>query len=170
VKKIIFLILLFSTSFLLANDPLDDFINEQIKIEAKLLDHNLSLEKKIDIKKEQTGEYQKFFLLYVTNKEENLQTNNPYRYKVNKLKLRLNNNRYLGNTNAVNRDEVLLKGYTVRTGIRNALHEVLRQTDNESKAFFKDKVNETLVKYFSKYTPLDKKKYISLIKTNQVIS
>jgi len=160
-KKIIFIILLFSTSFLLANDPLDNFINEQIKVEAQLLDHKLSLEKKMDIKKEQTGEYQKFFLLYVTNKEKNLQINNPYRYKVNKLKLRLNNNRYLGNTNAVKRDEVLLQGDTVRMGIRNAFYEVLRQTDSESKEFFKDKVNETLVKYFSKYTPLDKKKYIS---------
>jgi len=160
-KKIISLILLFSTSFLLANDPLDDFINEQIKIEAKLLDHNLSLEKKIDIKKEQANEYQKFFLLYVSNKEENLQTNDPYRHQVNKLKLRLNNNKYKGNTNAVKRDEVLLQGYTVRRGIRNAFHDVLKQTDSESKAFFKDKVNETLVKYFSKYTPLDKKKYIS---------
>ena len=160
-KKIISLILLFSTSFLLANDPFDGFINEQIKVEAKLLDHNLSLEKKMDIKKEQTNEYQKFFLLYVSNKEENLQTNDPYRYQVNKLKLRLNNNKYQGNTNAAKRDEVLLQGYTVRRGIRNAFHEVLKQTDSESKAFFKDKVNETLVKYFSKYTPMDKKKYIS---------
>jgi len=160
-KKIIFLILLFSTSFLLANNPLDDFINEQIKIEAKLLDHNLSLEKKIDITKEQANEYQKFFLFYVSNKEKNLQTNDPYRYQVNKLKLRLHNNKYKGNTNAVKRDEVLLQGYTVRTGIRNAFHEVLKQTDSESKDFFKDKVNETLVKYFSEYIPLDKKKYLS---------
>ena len=160
-KKIIFLILLFSTSFLLANDPLDDFINEQIKIEAKLLDHNLSLEKKIDVIKERESEYQKFFLLYVANKEENLQTNDPYRYQVNKLKLRLNNNKYKGNTNAVKRDEVLLQSYTVRKGIRKAFHEVLQQTGSESKAFFKDKVNETLVTYFSKYKPLDKKKYIS---------
>jgi len=161
VKKIIFLILLFSTSFLLANDPLDEFINEQIKVEAKLLDHNLSLEKKMNIKKVQESKYKKFFLLYIGNTEENLQINNPYRYKVNKLKLRLNNNRYLGNTNAVKRDKVLLKGYTLRMGIRKAFHDVLRQTDSESKEFFKDKVNETLVKYFSKYTPLDKKKYIS---------
>ncbi len=159
-KNIIFLILLFSTSFLLANDPLDDFINEQVKIEAKLLDQNLSLEKKIDIKKEQANEYQKFFLLYVTNKEENLQINNPYRYQVSNLKLRLNNNKFRGNTNAIMRDKVLLQGYTVRTGIRNAFHEVLQQTNSESKAFFKDKVNETIVKYFSKYTPLDKNKYI----------
>ena len=160
-KKIIFFILLFSTSFLLANDTLDDFIEEQIKIEAKLLDQNLSLEKKIDIKKEQGKQYQEFLLLYAANKEENLQKSNPYRYKVSKLKLRLNNNKYLGNTNAVMRDEVLLQGYTVKTGIRNAFHDVLQQTNSESKTFFKDKVNETLVKYFSKYTPLDKKKYIS---------
>ncbi len=160
-KKILFLIFLFSTSFLLANDPLDDFINEQIKIEAKLLDQNLSLEKKMDIKKAQETEYQKFFLLYIGNKEENLAKNDPYRYEVNKLKLRLNNNRYLGNTNAMKRDKVLLKSYSVRTGIRNAFHDVLQQTHSESKAFFKDKVNETLVKYFSKYTPLDKKEYIS---------
>ncbi len=160
-KKVIFLILLFSTSFLLASDTLDDFIDEQIKIEAKLLDQNLSLEKKIDIKKAQAKQYQEFLLLYAANKEENLQKNNPYRHKVSKLKLRLSNNRYLGNTNAAMRDEVLLQGYTVRTGIRNAFHDVLQQTESESKAFFKDKINETLVKYFSAYKPLDKKKYIS---------
>jgi len=160
-KKIIFFFLLFSTPFLLANDTLDSFIDEQIKIEAKLLDQNLSLEKKIDIKKAQGRQYQEFLLLYAADKEEHLQKNNPYRYKVSKLKLRLNNNKYLGNTNAVLRDEVLLQGYTVRTGIRNAFHDVLQQTNSESKAFFKDKVNETLLKYFSKYKPLDKKKYIS---------
>jgi len=160
-KKIIFFILLFSTSFLLASDTLDDFIEEQIKIEAKLLDQNLSLEKKMDIKKAQGKQYQEFLLLYAADKEENLQKNYPYRYKVSKLKLRLNNNKYLGNTNAVLRDEVLLQGYTVRTGIRNAFHDVLQQTNSESKAFFKDKVNETLIKYFSEYKPLDKNKYIS---------
>ena len=87
-KKIIFFILLFSTPFLLANDTLNDFINEQIKIEAKLLDQNLSLEKKIDIKKTQGRQYQEFLLLYAADKEEHLQKNNPYRYKVSKLKLR----------------------------------------------------------------------------------
>ncbi|MEN8727062.1 MAG: mechanosensitive ion channel family protein [Sulfurovum sp.] len=34
-------------------------------------------------------------------------------------------------------------------------------TESESKSFFKDKVDETVVKYFSKYTPMDKNKYIS---------
>lgn len=59
------------------------------------------------------------------------------------------------------RDEVLLEEFKIRTGIRNGFHEILQQTQSESKAFFMDKVNETLLKYFSKYKPLDKKKYIS---------
>ena len=160
-KKIIFSLLLFSISFILANDTLDTFIDEQIKIESQLLDQNLSLEKKLDIKKAQDKQYRTFLLQYTADQEENLQKNNPNRYEVSKLKLRLNNNKYLGNTNAALRDKVLLQGYSIRTGIRNAFHDVLRQTGSESKAFFKDKVNEVIVKYFSKYKPLDKKKYTS---------
>ncbi len=160
-KKVIFLIFLLSGSSLFANDPLNDFIDEQIKVEATLQDQNLSLEKKVDIKKAQAKRYQEFLLHYATNKEEHLQKSNPYRYKISTLKFRLNQNKYMNNTNAIMRDEVLLKGYTLRTGIRNAFHDVLQQTDSESKAFFNDKINETLVKYFSKYTPLDTKKYLS---------
>ena len=160
-KNIVLFFLLSITSIIFANDKLDEFIDEQIKIESQLLDQNLSLEKKIDIKKDQEYQYQEFLLLYTADKERNLQTNNPYRYEVSKLKLRLNNNKYLGNTNAVLRDDILLKAYTVRTGIRDALHDILEQTESESKSFFKDKVNETIVKYFSAYVPLDTKKYIS---------
>lgn len=160
-KKIIFIILLLASSSLFASDPLNDFINEQIKVEAALLDQNLSLEKKIDIKKAQGKKYQEFLLFYAANKEEHLQKSNPYRYKISRLKFRISKNKYLGNTNAVMRDEVLLKAYAVRKGIRNAFHDVLQQTDSESKAFFNDKINETLVKYFSKYKPLDKKEYLS---------
>ncbi len=161
-KKILFLLLLFSTSLIFANDTndtLDNFLNEQIKIEGQLLDLNLSLEKKIDIKKAQANSYQEFLMEYATNKEEHLNKTNPYRHEISKLKLRLNSNKHRGNTNAVMRDEVLLRGYIIRKGIREAFHEVLQQTESESKSFFKDKINETLVKYFSKYTPLDKNKY-----------
>lgn len=59
-KKIIFFIFILSTPFLLANDLLDDFIDAQIKIESKLLDQNLSIEKKIDIKEAQQIQYQEF--------------------------------------------------------------------------------------------------------------
>ena len=148
-KKIL-LLLIFSTALLLADNTLDNFLNEQIKIESQLLDQNLSLEKKVDIKKEQEIKYQMFLLEYATNKEEYILEANPYRDEVNKLKLRLNSNKFRGNTNAVMRDEVLLKTYAMRYGIREAFHEILQQTESESKSFFKDKINDTLVKYFSK--------------------
>ena len=150
-----------STSFLFSNDVLDDFINEQVKIESQLLDQNLSLEKKIEIKDTQDARYQKFLLEYAANKEEYLQQSSPYKREINKLKLRLNSNKYRGYTNAVMRDEVLIKSYNLRNGIREAFHEVMLLTESESKSFFKDKINETLVKYFSKFTPLDENKYIS---------
>lgn len=160
-KKLLFWIFLFSPLFLFATDSFDNFIDEQIKVETKLLDQNLSLETKVKLKKSQESAYKKFFLAYITNKDEHTQTNNPYRDEVTKLTLRLNGNKYRGNTYAVKRDEVLLQSYTLRNGLRKAFHEVLMQTKSESKSFFKDKINETLVKYFSKYKTLDKKNYIT---------
>ena len=160
-KKVLFLIFLFSTQFLFANDLLNDFIDEQIKIEAKFFDQNLSLDKKVDIKKEQQIQYGKFLLQYAAVKENHLRGNNPYRTQTGRLKLRLNDNKYRGNTNAVMRDEVLLKGYAVRSMIRNILHDTLMNTRGKSKTFFKEQINQILIKYLSKYKPLDKKKYIS---------
>lgn len=149
------------TSFLFSNDTLDDFINEQVKIESQLLDENLSLEEKIEIKKEQGNIYQEFLIQYAANKDKYLQQDNPYKLEINKLKLRLNSNKYRGYANATMRDELLIKEYKLRKGIREAFHEVLRLTESESKSFFKDKINDTLVKYFSKYTPLDPNKYLT---------
>jgi len=159
-KKILFIILIFSTHSLLANDLLDDFIDKQVKIEAQFLDQNLSLDKKVDIKKKQELQYGKFFFQYAANKEKNLQEGKHYRYKISRLKLRLNDNRYRGYDNATKRDEVLLKSYAVRTMIRNILHDTLMETKRESKSFFKEKVNDILVKYLSKYKPLDRSKYL----------
>lgn len=158
-KKIIFLLLFFSATFLFATDDFDDFINQQIKVEAQLLDFNLSLDKKVDIKEVQVETYQDFFLHYASDKEKYIHKENPYRKQVNKLTLRLNSNKYRGNTNAVMRDEVILRNYAVKQGIRDAFHEILLQTESESKSFFKDKINETIVKYFGKFTPLDIKQY-----------
>jgi MscS family membrane protein len=149
------------TSFLFSNDIVNDFINEQVKIEGQLLDQNLSLDKKIKIKEKQDLRYQEFLLEYAANKEEYMQQKNPYKSEINKLQLRLNSNKFRGNTNAVMRDELLIQGYNLRKGIREAFNEVMLLTESESKSLFKDKINDTLVKYFAKYKPLDKEKYIS---------
>lgn len=160
-KKTLLLFFILFTHSLLANDSLDDFIDEQIKVEAQFLDQNLSLDKKVDIKNKQEISYGKFFLYYAADKGRNLQTADPYHSKISRLKLRLNGNKYRGNTNAVKRDDVLLKGYAVRNMIRSILHDTLMETRSESKAFFKEKVNDILVKYLSTYRPMDKEKYLS---------
>lgn len=160
-NKILFLILFFFNSLLLANNTFDSFIDAQIKTEAKLLDQNLSLDAKVKIKKKQGKSYQDFFLSYAADKDKNLKVQNPHRDEINRLNLRLNGNKYRGNTHAVMRDEVLLKSYALRNGIRAAFNEVVLHTSSESRSFYNDKVNEILIKYFSKYTALNKKKYLS---------
>ena len=157
-KKILFLLLSLNV-FVLSTDTFDDFINQQIKIEGQLLDQNLSLEKQMDIKKSQKKQYKTFFILYTTGQEKYMQNTNPYRDSISKLKLRLNSNKHRGYTKAVMRDEVILRSYKIRSGIRTAFHHILQQTDSKSEDFFKDKIGETLVENFSKFIPMDTKKY-----------
>jgi len=159
VNKILFLLLL-TTSLLFPTDPFDDFIDTQIETEKKLLDQNLSLDAKVKIKKEQGTVYQEFFLQYAANKDQHLQNTSPNRDEINRLQLRLNSNQYRGNTNAIMRDEVLLKSIALRNGIRAAFHELLEHTRSESRTFYKEKVNEIIMEYFSKYKRLDKKRYL----------
>ena len=158
-KNIIFLILLFSTSFLLANDLLDDFINEQIKIEAKLLDNNTSINKKMEIKQSQNKDYRDFFLQYSADWHKQILEKDSYKNTIYKLQLRKKTNERKGNKNAALRDELLLKNYQIKQNIRNGLNTILQLSDNNSKDFFKDKINELLTKYFSKYKPIDKNLY-----------
>ncbi|HEY9128974.1 MAG TPA: mechanosensitive ion channel family protein [Sulfurovum sp.] len=160
-KKIIFFLFILLTSSLFSSDLLNNFIDEQVNIERQLLDQNISLNERIKIKEEQANRYKEFLLQYAANKEEYLQQNDPYKNEISKLQLRLNSNKHKNNVNAVMRDELLIKSYQLRRGIREAFHEVMLLTESESKSFFKDKIDETLIKYFSKYTPLDKEKYIS---------
>ena len=159
-KTLLTTLLLFFSITLHASDMLDTFIDTQIKTEAQFLDQNITLKKKVTLKKEQAKHYRDFFLHYAGEKDENLKKINPYKDEINKLTFRLHNNQYLGNNNAVFRDEVLLKEYDVRNALRETLQSVLLSSSNsESKAFFKDKLGEILVKHFSKYKPLETKKF-----------
>ncbi|WP_294957998.1 mechanosensitive ion channel family protein [Sulfurovum sp.] len=157
-KKLLLLTLLF-TSILLAGTTLDTFIDQQMKVEKLLLEQNLTKKERQTIEKDQDREYQSFFLQYATNKKEHLLASNPYRTQISKLKLRLNRNKQRGNRTAVLRDEAILHEYLVRNMIRGVLTDVLRHTENKSKAFYEDKVDEILLKHFSEYKPLDPKIY-----------
>jgi len=161
-NKNIFFLILFFTSFLFAKesgktntDIFDAFIDQQIKVEAKFYDQNLSLDEKIKIKKSQGKEYRIFFLQYASNKKKNLARTNIYRDEMDRIQIRLNNNRYLGNTNAVMRDEILLKNYTIRKEIRGMLNDVMNQTGSHSGEYFSDKVNEIIEKSYAGQKPLD---------------
>ena len=163
-KKIIFLFLFFFTASLLAKESssastFDAFIDQQIKDEAAFFDQNLSLDDKVKLKRKQGNNYQVFFLQYATDKKKNLAETNPYRDEMNRIQIRMNNNQYLGNTNAVLRDEVLLKNYTTRKEMREALNDVMKQAGSNSVKFFSDKVNEIIEKFYSAYKPLDTSKY-----------
>jgi len=165
-KKIIFLILFFFTASLLAKESssastFDAFIDQQIEVEAAFYDQNLSLDDKVDIKKKQENGYRNFFLQYATDKKKNLAQKHPYRDEISRIQIRMNNNKYQGNNNAVKRDEILLTNYSTRNGIRETLNDVIRQTGNNSIKFFKDKVNEIIEKSFSIYKPLDKSNYLT---------
>lgn len=161
-KKTLFCILIFATSLLLANDTLDDFINEQIEVEAKFLDQNLSLDEKVLIKKEQEMAYHKFFFQYAANSKENLEAKNPYNTEINRLKLSARSNKYKGNTNAVMRDEVLLQSQNARNMIRKMLHETLQLASNTTRTQFKEKVKDVIIKYLSNYQPINENTYLNL--------
>jgi len=157
--KIIISLILISLS-LFGKDHLDDFIDKQILIEAKFVDHNISMDKKLSLQKKQKRDYRDFLVDYTINRSDYVENRDPYRYSINKIKMSLKSNKYRGNRNAIYRDEALLRGYQIRNSIRKMLHEVILLSNSESKEFFKDKIDETILKYFSQYQPQDKSKTI----------
>ena len=159
-KKILLFIFLSFSSSLFAEDIFTTFIDAQMKVEAQLLDANLSSDKKAALRDMQAIDYKDFFFRYASEKEKHLQELNPDRVQISRLELRLKGNRSRGYTNAVLRDEVLLKIFSLRIGMRNAMHEVLALSSGDSKNFFNEKVNDIIVKYFEDYAPLDKSKYL----------
>ena len=140
---------------------LDDFINEQISIEKQLIDDNITLDEKMKIKLMQERSYQDLFLDSSANKDAFLASANPYKRDIYKLTLKYNSNKRNGYKTASLRDELLLYSYKFKNVMRETLYEALRLTDSQSKAFYKDKIDELLVKQFEDYHPIEKKKYIS---------
>ena len=150
-KKFILLFLFISLSSLFAAGQLDTFLNDQIKVESKFLDLNLTLDQKVKIKNKQTKDYQGFFLIYAASKKGNLQSTDPYVPEVRKLKLSLRNNKHRGKTEAAMKDEIFLQSFVLRSALRDTLVKTLQHTNSESKEFFRDKVGEILLNHFSKY-------------------
>lgn len=162
-KKLLFILLIFTGTFLFAaekTDTLDTFINQQIKVEKQLTDDNITIDKKIKIKKEQVQDYQEFFLNYAVSRDKYLALKNPYKDDIYRLKLQLKSHKHRGRKTAILKDELLLAQYDLKNSIHNTLQEALRYTHSKSKEFYKDKIGEVLVKHFSNYKPIERKKYL----------
>ena len=158
-KKLLFILLIFSSIFVLANNELDTFIEQQIKIEKQLLDSNISVDKRMNIKESQNRHYREFFFQYAVDRDKHLSEKDPYKHTIYKLQLRKKTNEHRGNKNATLRDELLLKNHTFKSNIRNGLNNLLSITEKNSQEFFKESINEILTKYFENYKPIDKKRY-----------
>jgi len=147
------LFLLLSLSFLIAGDVVDDFITKQSEVESTLLDANLSTKEIKSIKKSQKVDYQEFFLRCASNQELCVQNKNPYKFIINRLKLK----EELKKSSKV--DQLLLGQYLLKNSIRGTLKEVLTYTNSKSKHFFEDKVYETISKHFSETKIIDTNKF-----------
>ena len=161
-KKLLFILLIFTGNFLFAADTadtLDTFINQQIKVEKQLTDNNITLDEKIKLKKIQARDYQEFFLDYALYRDNFSALKNPYKEDIYRLKLQLKSHKHQRKKTLVLKDELLLAQYDIKNSIHNTLNEVLRHTHSKSKEFYKEKVGEELVKHFSKYKPIERKKY-----------
>ena len=162
-KKLLFILFIFTGTFLFAaekTDTLDTFINQQIKVEKQLTDDNITIDKKIKIKKEQVQDYQEFFLNYAVSRDKYLALKNPYKDDIYRLKLQLKSHKHRARKTAILKDELLLAQYDLKNSIHNTLQEALRYTHSKSKEFYKDKIGEVLVKHFSNYKPIERKKYL----------
>ena len=160
-KKLLFLLLLFVSTVLFAENRLDTFIDQQLKIEQQLIDDNVTMEEKVKLKKKQSREFQEFLLQYASESETYLKEPDPYKKRLYKLKLRYNSNKYHGYTLATLRDEILIHNYKIRSSIRDTLHQVIRLTESKSKAFYEEKVNELILQKFSNYKPFNKAHYLT---------
>ena len=167
VKKIFFLFFL-SFSFLFASDDLfDHFLDQQMSVEAKLLDQNLSKEEREKIRKQQDHDYQIFFFDFATDPKNYTDRNNTYSKEISKLRIHYNYNRNRGYKLAAMRDELRLYEYHIKSKIKNFLQNVLLQTENRSEKYFEDKLNDMIAASFSTYTPLDKTKYLDALKKSK---
>jgi len=159
-KKLLILLIVFTTTFIFANNQLDTFLVEQMGVEQQLMENNITSKKKATLRKSQVKDYQEFFLHYAANKSEILSEANPYKQKIERLKLRYKNNKHRNYKIATLRDELLIKSFTIKSSILDTINDSLRYTDSESKNFYKDKIFDFIIKHFSNYKAIDPKKYI----------
>ncbi len=151
--------MLLFTNFLNAEDLLDRFIDEQILIENKLGDSNISSAYKINLQKNQEEDFRLFLTNYAANKQTHLAQPDPYIPEMKRVKSSIRINNLKGNALAILRDEVKLSNLEQREQMRNALHETLKETGADSRELFLHQLSAILLKYLTDIKQLPEQKY-----------
>ncbi len=167
--KKIALLLLWLSLFLSASDDipknLNQFIDQQIKTEAILLDQNISDDDKKEILNTQETAYKKFFIAYISAKEGHSEPSAPYAFEIIKLQNQIKSLHPSRNQQQILLNKALLQEYELRNTIAQMLKLTLEQTRDKSK-YFGDKVSGVVSQQFAQIKTLDRTPYIALADQN----
>ncbi len=157
-KHLLFL-LLFSAA-LFANDFVEEFFVNEIGLEKKIHDENLSSEEIEDVLAEQDTDFKKFTVKYITEAaKDSLAEKDPYRSELFKLKRRIQVNRQHDNNYAVIRDETKVATLSLKQNVRNTMAEVVKATNLTTYKAFENRVQEIIIDRHKKEPQFDAEKY-----------
>ncbi len=142
-----------------AKDRVYDFFFDQMKVEQRIIDQNLSTTEIETILETQYTQYRHFLLELVANKTKFVEMSDPDSTEISKLKRRMQINQQRGNEYAYLRDEIKLNSYEIYRSIRHTLKEVMFATELNSKKLFDEKINEIVTQRYTNISILDASKY-----------
>jgi len=143
----------------LEKDSIYNFFSDQMQVEEKIKDHNLTASEIETIMVTQYDQYRLFLLELIANKTEFVAMSNPDSVAMAKLKRRMQINEHRGNEYAYLRDEIKLNSYGIYKSIRSTLKQVMKATESDSKEQFEEKINTIVSERYSHITALDISKY-----------
>ena len=153
--RILFLLslLIFTT---LHADFIEDYIQKEIVIERAVnLNENNATEMEERLI-EADDNFLLFFLEYVTKTKENtMDSFNPYRSELFKLRRRVQTNKHLGNHGAVQRDELKIASILIKQNMRETMQKVVGIASKNSYPVFEKKLEEIIIDRYNKITDLD---------------
>lgn len=155
-----FLFLLLFSAALLANDFVEEFFANEIRLEKKVHDENLSSEEIEEILAEQDSDFKKFAAKYITDAaKDSLTVKDPYRSELFKLKRRIQVNRQHDNNYAVIRDESKVATLSLKQNVRNTMAEVVKATRLTTYQAFEKRVQEIIIDRHKNEPQFDAEKY-----------
>jgi len=158
-KSFLIILLMIVTLNAVEKDTIYNFFSDQMQVEKKIKDHNLTSSEIETIMVSQDEQYRLFLLELIANKTEFVEMNNPDSAAIAKLKRRMQINQHRGNEYAYLRDEIKLNSYGIYKSIRSTLKQVMIATESESKKQFEEKITAIVTERYTHIAALDISKY-----------